>query len=344
MNRTLILLICTFIIFNGQGYSQQKSKSSENYFMFYNVENLFDCENDSSTNDDEFTAQGDRNWTSKRLLEKTNRIAKVILASGKWNPPVFVGLCEIENQKVLDLLTKRTALASFNYKTIHKESPDERGIDCAFIYRPDLFRPIDYQTFALIDSSDTSFRTREILLVNGVLFNCDTIHVFINHWPSRYGGAIETQRYRKLAATLLKNAIRNVGSGKAKAKIICAGDFNDSPHDESIKLLLGTSPNQHVKPVKLINLSESWLSEPVKTIKSQYSWEVFDQWIVSEDFLNSGKCFQFTEAEIQKIPFLLEPDEKFGGLKPKRSYIGYKYQDGFSDHLPITLKISLTDH
>jgi endonuclease/exonuclease/phosphatase family metal-dependent hydrolase len=310
--------------------------------MFYNVENYYDSLNDTLTNDDEFAYSGVRGWNTKRLYEKTERIVKVILAAGKWNPPVFVGLCEVENRKVLEFLTKSNTLARFNYKIIQKDSPDERGIDVAMIYRRDIFRPLDYQTIQLKDPTNPSFKTRDILKVSGVLNGTDTLHVFVNHWPSRYGGVMETLRCRKLASEALLAAIGTIREKSPQAKIICTGDFNDTPTDESmLALIQSKDPATLNSGGPLVNLAESWLSDKIQTIKSQYTWEVFDQWIVSNSFLKSANGYRFMKAEIMQSSFLLEPDIKFGGLKPKRTYVGYHYQDGFSDHLPVLLRIQL---
>jgi len=336
-----ILCFMLFLLLPPECQCQDNSEKDVYTFMFYNVENYFDCEDDSLINDDEFTYNGIRGWNRGRLHEKTERIAKVILASGKWNPPVFVGLCEIENRKVLEVLTKSMTLSKFNYKIIQKDSPDERGIDVAFIYRPDLFRPLNYQSIKIADSTNVTFKTRDILQVCGILNSCDTIHVFVNHWPSRYGGIMETIRYRRLASEALNKAIRNIKKTSPEAKIVCTGDFNDTPRDESIKGLVKSKETDHAE---MINLSDDWMSQEIQTLKNQYTWEVFDQWIVSDSFLNQNNCYRFLKAEIMQATFLLEPDTKFGGLKPKRTYVGFKYQDGFSDHLPVLVRIQLLHH
>lgn len=313
--------------------------------MFYNTENFFDCENDSLTKDDEYTAVGDRRWTPARLHAKAERLGKVILAAGKWNPPVFIGLCEIENLQVLEKLTGIAPLNKYLYKIVQKDSRDERGIDVAFIYRPELFQPFDYESIPVVDPDDQSFKTRDILRVSGVLNKCDTLHVFVNHWPSRYGGIMETMKHRSLAAETLKKAVKTIITGFPGAKIICMGDFNDGPKDESIAKVFQAkeSDNPEING-EMIDLSFGWISHPVQTIKSQYTWETFDQWIVSDYFLENKGCTKFLKAEIFKDGFLLEPDAKFGGVKPKRTYIGFKYQDGFSDHLPVLIKYQMLNH
>ncbi|HEY3369845.1 MAG TPA: endonuclease [Prolixibacteraceae bacterium] len=313
--------------------------------MFYNSENLYDSENDSLTQDDEFTPGGDRRWNYYRLKAKANRLSKVIIAAGKWNTPVVVGLCEIESYKVLEVLVKQTPLRNQRLKFIHKDSPDTRGIDVALVYRPDLFKPFKYKAIPVTDPVNSKFLTRDILQVSGILNDCDTIHFFVNHWPSRYGGLMETVRYRKLAAEVLKKSIHELYAIYPKAKIICMGDFNDTPEDMSLSKVLQAEKTDHptIKG-ELINLSFPWMSHSIQTLKNLYSWQVFDQWIVSDYLMNNSNCLKSMNAEIFTAFFLLEADKKFGGVKPKRTYVGFKYQEGFSDHLPVLLKLQMSTH
>lgn len=331
------------LIYNVYGcFSQGSDPGDEFTFMFYNSENLFDAQNDSLTADDEFAYGGARRWHGGRLRDKANRLAKVILAAGKWNAPVWVGLCEIENMQVLELLVKHTPLEKYGYKIIHKDSPDGRGIDVAMIYRPDLFKPFSYRAIAVTDPLNPGFKTRDILRVSGILNKCDTIHVFVNHWPSRYGGLMETVRLRKLAAEKLKNAVNELFAQYPHARIVCSGDFNDSPRDESLTTVLKAEKTDRPDlPGEMINLSFEWMARPVQTLKNMYSWQVFDQWIVSDFFLASSPCTKFLKAEIFDPAFLLEADKKFGGVKPRRTYVGFRYQDGFSDHLPVLLQFQM---
>lgn len=325
-------------------YAQQDAPKEEYTFMFYNTENLFDAANDSLKPDDEFTPEGMRHWNNGRLYRKANRIAKVILAAGEWNAPAFIGLCEIEDREVLEKLTEHTALSKYRYKFIHKDSPDPRGIDVAFIYRSELFRPFDYRAIAFKDSSNLFFASRDILLVSGILNNWDTLHVFVNHWPSRYGGLMETIHYRELAAKLLDKSIQELMVKYPKAKIICMGDFNDTPEDESLsRVLKAKKINNPQVGGEMVNLSAPWMSLPIQTLKNGYTWQVFDQWIVSDYLMENTIGLNFISAEIFRAPFLLEADIKYGGVKPKRTYVGFKYQEGFSDHLPILLKCRMSN-
>ena len=325
-------------------FSQQVKPKEAYTFMFYNTENLFDVSNDSLTQDDEFTPEGMRRWNNGRLYRKANRLAKVIMAAGEWEAPAFVGLCEIEDHNVLEKLISQTPLSRYHYKIIHKDSPDPRGIDVALIYRPELFKPFDYKAIALKDSSNASFTSRDILQVSGILNNWDTLHVYVNHWPSRYGGLMETMPYRKLAAKVLGKSIHELLVKYPRAKIICMGDFNDTPDDESLRVVLkaGKINDPEVKG-ELVNLSAVWTSLPVQTLKNGYIWQVFDQWIVSDYLIENTLGLNFISAKIFSAPFLLERDTKYGGVKPKRTYVGYKHQEGFSDHLPILLRCRMSN-
>jgi len=333
-------LIVLFLLFTLFSFSQKNNNDIS--ILFYNVENLFDTKNDPQTEDDEFTTEGDRHWTYKRLNNKLLNISKVILSASGWNVPEIVALCEIENRDVLEMLFNKTPLKSHSYKIIHKESPDHRGIDVAFIYSPEHFYPIEYKHYALKEKNDSVMKSREILYVLGVLNKTDTLHFFVNHWPSRYGGLLETRSKRIEAAKLLRQKVDVLFEKYSSPKIIILGDFNDQPNDESLKdYLKAKKEDDAITDSNLCNLSFNWENNLNGTLKYQSQWDVFDQIIVSGALLNSssGYVAQSGNATILNHSFLFEKDEKFGGLKPKRTYYGYSYLGGFSDHLPILLKL-----
>ena len=215
-----------------------QTPSDEYSILFYNTENLFDTADDIKTMDEEFTPEGTRHWTSNRLTKKINDISKVILIASGWNPPQLIALCEVENKYVLEKLINETPLQSIPYKIIHKESPDSRGIDVALLFNVKEFFPIEYQYIPL-KSNENVIKTREILYVSGILNQTDTIHLFINHWPSRYSGLLESQPMRNLAAQTLRKHVDLLQSKYVEPKIIIIGDFNDQPTDESISIHLG---------------------------------------------------------------------------------------------------------
>lgn len=338
MKISFILLFFLFLCF--QCYPQ--NHKNEFSVLFYNVENLFDPESDSDSKDNEFTPAGDRHWTYKKLNQKLLNISKVILNASGWNTPEIVALCEVENRKVLEKLISTTPLQKISYKIIHKESPDHRGIDVALLYNSDIIEPLKYDFYPLTDG-ELILETREILYFSGIQNKKDTLHFFVNHWPSRYDGLLETKSKRIKAAKLLKSKVDELNQEFKNPKIIIIGDFNDQPSDESISEFLGAKKiDNKTNSNQLYNLSIPWQDNKSGTIKYQSQWSVFDQIIVSGSLLEnkSETTVRQGDASIVKFPFLFENDEKYGGLKPKRSYIGFSYQNGFSDHLPVLLKLN----
>ncbi len=333
-------VLILFFLLTTKTFSQKSNSPFS--ILFYNVENLFDTKNNQETNDDEFTPGGERHWTTKRLDKKILNTSKVILSTTMWDAPTIIALCEIENREVLLQLISATPLKAYPYKIIHKESPDHRGIDVAFIYNSDLFNPIRYKFYPLENKNGLVINTREILYVSGVTNNSDTLHFFVNHWPSRYSGLLETKGDRKLAAVLLREKVDELSGSAVLPKIIIVGDFNDQPSDESISVFLGAKPvSGEVVDHSLYNLSYNWGAKNTGTLKYQSQWSVFDQIIVSGSLLNSTSGFvaNTKDATIIRHSFLLEKDEKYGGQKPKRTFYGFSYLGGFSDHLPVLLQL-----
>lgn len=338
--RTRFCLVCLVIaLFSNYSFAQQKSENFS--ILFYNVENLFDTHDDPETEDDSFTPGGELHWTSKRLNAKLLNISKVILSSSGWSAPDLIVFAEVENKVVLEKLLKNTPLKSIPYKIIHKESPDHRGIDVSMIYNSESFSPINYNYYPLI-VNDTPLNSREILYVSGVVNGTDTVHVFGNHWPSRYSGLLETKSLRKAAAALLRSKIDELYNKYYSPKIVVVGDFNDNPEDASLsEVLIAGKVEQPISENELYNLFYNLKRNNSGTLKYQSQWFVFDQIIVSGSLLStkSGVYTNPENASIISLPYMLEEDQKFGGLKPFRTYYGFSYNGGFSDHLPILLKL-----
>jgi predicted extracellular nuclease len=313
--------------------------------MFYNVENLFDTFDDTLTRDEEFLPKGDRYWSNRRFNDKLRRIFQVVMAVGEGNHPAIIGLCEVENRYVLEMLLERTPLGRMGYKIVHKESPDRRGIDVALLYHEKQFTPIQYNAITVTNPDDNEFATRDILYVKGTMKN-STVHYFVNHWPSKYGGTIETIPLRALAAKTLKTNIDSIFQMEKKAKIIILGDFNDDPFEESITRHLGAVSNfDTITDTIIYNLSNKSAAEGLGTIKYRGKWELIDQVFVSgsmlkgEGIITCENCFRIFES-----PFLMEKDEAYLGMKPFRTYIGFRYNDGFSDHLPVYIDLTYIEN
>ncbi len=166
----------------------------------------------------------------------------------------------------------------------------------------------------------------------------DTLHLFFNHWPTRYGGLMETRPLRMKAARRLKTETRILQQKHHHPLIIITGDFNDQPQDESLLRGMGAAASSHGHPDSLVNLSYPWKKTGKGTLKYQSQWNIFDQFIVSEALLEAMPV----SARILEASFLLEEDEKFTGTRLRRTYLGFRYQGGFSDHLPVLLHLGNT--
>ena len=328
-----LLLLFNWVLFFSSLQSAYSQKSSSNSFpiLFYNVENLFDCNNDSLTNDEEFLPDGNRHWSFHRYNNKVNKIAKVILASNNWNPPALVGLCEVENKTVLNRLVWETGLSEQGYRFIHHESPDRRGIDVALLYRKDKFKIISDSAIT-VSLPERNFYTRDILYVKGVAFGEDTLHVLVCHWPSKYGGAMHSEWKRIYVAGRLRGVCDSLFSVNKECKIVVMGDLNESPQSEAVYNSL--KAREKDSEADLVNLSYNFESGKVNgTIKYRGHWNIFDQIIVSRSLLK--KPFATEGLSVVDLPFLLEKDKSHSGVVPFRTYRGPQYHGGFSDHLPV---------
>jgi len=318
------------------------TKKSQNVRVcFWNVENLYDPHGDSTRQNVGFTSSDSRHWTYEKFTRKLNHIAKTLIAMGKWEPPGMIGLCEIENRFVLNRLVYQTPLARWKYKFIHIESPDPRGMDVALLYRPDSFTILSFRILRIRFPFDTLARTRDILAVKGVLFETDTITVFVNHWPSRLGGSRESGLRRNFVASMLKSFSDSLIAENPLSNILIMGDFNDEPDDSSLCGILQAKVDTNRTDNRgLINLMAPRVGQE-GTHKYQGKWSLLDQFIVSKPLFEGTNDLKtgYRQVTIFNPEFLLKEDTRFMGKKPARTYNGPKYEGGFSDHLPIMLDL-----
>ena len=306
--------------------------------MFYNVENFFDTVDDPNKNDNDFLPEGKKHWTYSRMEEKRNSIAKVVTAVGEGTPVAIVGMCEVENDYVLNSLVKYSPLKKCGYKFLHFDSADKRGIDTALLYDPKQFSPISSKP--LRKEFKDGKLTRDVLYVSGATSFGDTLHVFVCHTPSRLGGKNNTEHYRVGVMSMVREHCDSIFSINPNAKIIIMGDFNDSPIDKSISVALGAKPLEApYSNENLYNMFHQFVGNAyIGTHKYQSQWSVLDQIIVSGNLLSSGRL-KPESAYIFKAEFLLEVDKRNMNLKPKRTYSGLRYNAGYSDHLPVIINL-----
>ncbi len=297
-------------------------------FVQLNCENFFDCVHDSLKQDEEYTAGSPRHWNSYRYWQKLRNISKEILSCSQENGdgltviPDLVALCEIENDSVAHYLTKRSLLRNARYEYLITRSPDVRGIDVALLYSPMTFRLIN--SYPLRVASLKGMRpTRDILYASGEVLGGDTLHVFVLHAPSRFSGKRASAPYRMAVMRRLMQSVDSLRSIHREPKIIVSGDFNDESEDESVRFLANNGLAEVSAGVKGMNGAKG-------TYKYQGVWGSIDHILIS-----GGMKPLFRRCILNDLPFLLEDDSKFGGKKPFRTYWGYRYLGGFSDHLPL---------
>ena len=308
------------------------SNSETSYYTigFYNLENLFDTKDDKNVLDDDFTENSPRNWNTDRYNTKIRKLGKIIKKLGKENklhPPLIVGVAEVENKDVLHDLINSKYLKNFGYQFIHFDSPDERGIDTALLFRENYFNVLESEAIPLYINNTNGQRdyTRDILYVKGEIEN-NIIHLLVNHWPSRRSGNDETVYKRKAAAVKNREIIDRIVNEDPDAKVLIMGDFNDNPSSESIVILKNTD---FYNPMDLL------LTKEKGTLNYRGEWNLFDQIIISNNFLKPyDNPFQFVESNIFNPKELQEFTGKYKG-SPFRTYIGEKFLGGLSDHFPV---------
>ena len=290
-----------------------------------NCENLFDCYHDSLKQDTEWLPASVRKWTPDRYWRKVNNIGQEILSCQEDGFPDLVALVEVENDSVLRDLTRRSLLRNAGYQYLMTQSPDVRGIDVALLYQPFSFRPICYDELD-VQPLEGMRPTRDILYVQGETMNGDTLHVFVVHAPSRYGGEKATRPNRRVVMERIVGAIHLL---PPDAKVIVAGDFNDYADSSSL---------QYLEEYGLHNVTKDVVgSHGAKgTYRYKGRWQSIDHVLVS-----TVLCDSVAQTFVHDTPFLLEEDKKYGGFKPFRTYNGYRYQRGFSDHLPLVVRFCL---
>lgn len=329
----LFLIVCSF--FHLTSCSQRDGIT----VMFYNTENLFDPEDDPLKEDDDFTPGGDYRWTQKRYWKKLDALSKVIVSADDDMAPALVGLCEVENETVMNDLTARSALREAGYRFVMTDSPDRRGIDVALLYRRSFFKLIAEESLRVNLRPYGGGATRDILHVTGQLENADTLDIYVCHWPSRNGGVEETEPRRICAAQVVRKSVDSVFRARKKPYVIIMGDLNDGP--DATALRDGLKAHPYSKGARLEDRELVTVMDPLDdgSYKYQGQWDKYDQFVVSASLLNGKGCTELLGAEIMRLPFILADDDSYGGDKPLRTYNGRRYQGGYSDHLPVKLRI-----
>ena len=339
MKHYLLLVLCLF-------YAFAKAQSDKTYkvhtIAFYNVENLFDTENDPITYDDDRTPTGKDRWTEAIYEDKVKKMAGVIAEIGEEvanNAPAIIGLAEVENLATVQALANDPSLLPKDYGIAHFDSPDRRGIDVALLYQKKLFKPTNISKHELLiydrNNDDKRVYTRDQLLVSGLL-DGDKIHVIVNHWPSRSGDEARSRSKRIAAAELNMELIDSLQSVDPYAKIITMGDLNDDPTSPSVKKTLAAKGDRDkVQDKELFNPMENMYKKGLGTLAYRDGWNLFDQIIITEPLIRKEyDSYRFFKAGIHNKTYLSSPKGRYKGY-PYRSFANGGYTGGYSDHFPV---------
>ncbi len=282
--------------------------------MSYNIENAFDTIHDEGKNDYEYCDGGERKWSQYRLFQKLKSVGKVIAAADEKRPVDLIGLCEVENDTVMQCLTQRTSLSSLGYRYIMTNSLDERGIDVALLYSPFTFHPIETESIRPKTKKD---KTRDILHVAGTIAGGDTLDVYVVHLPSKRGGS-EGQKLSMSICQQLQAHTDSVRTRRQHPNLIIMGDFNAETNSQQLKLL---------------TRSHHLIDRTAKLQPGTYKYQ--GEWSILDHILTHTTTLSHRQTRILNLSFLTEPDPTHGNVKPYRTYLGPVYQGGISDHLPV---------
>jgi hypothetical protein len=335
----LSVILMTSFVFVVSG--QEKGKD---YLVtsigFYNVENLFDTINTPGVRDSDFTPEGRNQWGTERYYEKLDRLGEVIELMATEKTPdgcAVLGLAEIENEEVIKDLVSTERLKSRDYKIVHYDSPDKRGIDVALIYQPKYFTVESSKTYTLKIPEKEEFYTRDQLLVSGDFLG-ERFHFIVAHWPSRRGGEKRSSPLREAAGDLARSIVDSIFTAEGdSANIIFMGDLNDDPVNNSVKKNMNTERRENkMKPDKLFNPFEDLYRKGIGTLAWRDVWNLFDQIMLTNNLVGRDdfSTFTFYKAVVFNKPFLRQSSGRFEGY-PYRSYAGGQYLGGYSDHFPV---------
>ena len=330
---TFILIFFSSVLINCAGEDNIKNNLNGFFAASWNIENLFDTIDDEGKEDEWFTPDSEINWTSEKLANKVKNLAKVISYMNNSNGPDLLGIQEVEHEYLLQMILD-SLKSNKNYKIVHEESPDVRGIDNALIYNSDLFELLRKE--ALTVNLEDGKTTRQIIYAE-LKTNNESVHVFVNHWPSRRNGLKETEGNRIKAAQTLINKLKQIENFES-SNVIIMGDFNDMPANISIKEILGAKDFDcgNISPeFSLLNLAFNQFKKGNGTYKYKEHWNMLDQIIISKS-LSDGKHIDYKcdTFEIIKPEFILQKDGKYAGTSLP-TFGGKKYLGGFSDHFAI---------
>lgn len=342
MKRTLLSLLCIAVML--AAFAQKPYK-----VVFYNLENLFDTINDPNKNDEEYLPEGARKWSTYRYNKKLENMARVLfdVALQDKNFPAVIGVSEIENRLVLEDLIAQPKLAKANYQIVHYDSPDRRGVDCAFFYHPNQFKLEGSEAHRISFPGRPNFLTRDLVAMWGKIEG-EPFYFIVSHWPSRLGGKERSQYSRDFVAAKCKHICDSVRKVNPATKVVIMGDFNDDATDKSVVEVLGAKGDiNELEANDMYNPFYAMFKAGYGTLGYRDAWNLFDNIVVSENLATgSTGALKIKKNENGKFygnifsrPYMMQKEGQYKNY-PLRSFVGSNFQNGYSDHLPVYIYIA----
>lgn len=343
--KKLLLLLSVVLFAATTVVAQQKPYA----VAFYNLENLFDIYDDPETHDEEFTPEGVKQWNEVKYQKKLSNLERVLfdISAIQREYPIVIGVSEIENRSVLEDLVMQPKLRGANYRICHFDSPDARGVDCAFLYRADVFKLEGADNIKLVVEELPDFRTRDLVVMWGTIDD-EPFYFLVSHWPSRLGGKEASAFKREACAKQIREIKDSVLRENPATKVIVMGDFNDDATDSSIVETMGAKGKiKDLETGDFFNPFNQMLRAGLGTLAYQDAWNLFDNICVTENLVNASNGeYHLVKGEGMKYwgnifsrPYMIQQEGQYKGY-PLRTFVTNNFQNGFSDHFPVYIYIS----
>lgn len=337
MKRKFYCLAVSLLLFAAFAANAQEKRYEVYGVGFYNLENLFDTIHDYGKNDYEYLPDGTNKWGTLKYTNKLKNMATVLNEMATDVIPAgmaAVGVSEVENARVLEDLVNHEILAPRGWNFVHIEGPDKRGVDCALLYNPQLFKPVNSKLAPYTtEDNDTTYKTRGFLIVSGEMGG-ELVHIIVNHWPSRYASSPARER----AGVLVRSLKDSLLAEMPESRVIIMGDMNDDPDDKSLKTCLGAVRDKD-DVENATDLYNPWWDILRRrghgTLKYRGKWNLFDQVILSGNLVNNDRStLELYKTEIFSRNYLFQQEGRYKG-NTLRTHAGGVWLNGYSDHLPV---------
>lgn len=348
MKKVFSVLVLAILSSVSLAFSQEKKEYELGMIGFYNLENLFDTVDDPDVDDAQFLPDGTYSWTGVKYRNKLKNMSEVIarigtseLKGGDLRCPDIIGVSEIENRRVLEDLVAQPALKDHGFGIVHYDGPDARGVDVALLYKKDRFKVLNTYSARLYDTEKPDFKTRDQLVVSGIYMG-DTIHVIVNHWPSRWGGEKRSSPRREMAASLTRSLVDSLLLINPQAKVIVMGDLNDDPYNKSVTEVMRAPMEDdytRLEEGQMFNVMYGLYKRGIGTLCYRGRWNLFDQILITQGLTGKDRSsLKFYGARVYNDKSLLQKSGRYAGY-PLRTHAGGVYLNGYSDHFPVFMVV-----